>query len=250
MSRIRADKLVSRTGTSAPELTYGVSIPVGYGIIGSGGINISGIGTVGSLNIASTQVISSARQLQNIASLDSVTTTTIETAISNAPNTFTDLQIAGISTFVNGPVLIGAATSTGTALQRLQVTGGAYVSGNIGIGTTNPTSRLTVVGDVLVSGVMTSTDYNSASDINLKENINPIINPIDKVLQINGVSFDWKDNGRSSMGVIAQEVERVLPELVNGTDSKTVNYNGLIGLLIEVVKEQQKEINTLKDKFK
>jgi hypothetical protein len=48
------------------------------------------------------------------------------------------LRVSGISTFSNGPVLIGAATSTGTALQRLQVTGGAYVSGNLGIGTTNP----------------------------------------------------------------------------------------------------------------
>jgi hypothetical protein len=122
--------------------------------------------------------------------------------------------------------------------------------GNTGIGTTNPTSKLTVQGDVLVSGVITSTDYNSASDINLKENIQPIENPIDKVLNITGVSFDWKEDGRSSMGVIAQEVERVLPELVSGSDSKTVNYNGLIGLLIEVVKEQQREINTLKEKIK
>jgi hypothetical protein len=48
------------------------------------------------------------------------------------------LRVSGISTFTNGPVFIGAATSTGTALQRLQVTGGAYVSGNLGIGTTNP----------------------------------------------------------------------------------------------------------------
>jgi hypothetical protein len=48
------------------------------------------------------------------------------------------------------------------------------------------------------------------------------------------------------MGVIAQEVERVLPELVSGVDSKTVNYNGLIGLLIEVVKELNNEIIDLK----
>ena len=122
----------------------------------------------------------------------------------------------------------------------------ATYGGNLGVGTTNPTSKLTVQGDVLVSGVITSTDYNSASDINLKENIQPIENPIDKVLQINGVSFDWKETGRSSMGVIAQEVERVLPELVSGVDSKTVNYNGLIGLLIEVVKELNNEIIDLK----
>ena len=53
-------------------------------------------------------------------------------------------SVTGIATFSNGPVLIGTATSTGTASQKLQVTGGAYVSGNTGIGTTNPTSKLTV----------------------------------------------------------------------------------------------------------
>jgi hypothetical protein len=161
---------------------------------------------------------------------------------------------AAINMDVDGEVSDGVAPQrisfwTGTAntrIERMRVSG----SGNLGIGTTNPTSKLTVQGDVLVSGVITSTDYNSASDINLKENIQPIENPIDKVLNITGVSFDWKEDGRSSMGVIAQEVERVLPELVSGSDSKTVNYNGLIGLLIEVVKEQQREINTLKEKIK
>jgi hypothetical protein len=160
----------------------------------------------------------------------------------------------------NGNILIGSTSGSpinssievrnNNLSNIFQVQGNSYFSGDLGIGTTNPTSKLTVQGDVLVSGVITSTDYNSASDINLKENIQPIENPIDKVLNITGVSFDWKEDGRSSMGVIAQEVERVLPELVSGSDSKTVNYNGLIGLLIEVVKEQQREINTLKEKIK
>jgi hypothetical protein len=52
------------------------------------------------------------------------------------------------------------------------------------------------------------------------------------------------------MGVIAQEIEKVMPELVNGTETKTVNYNGLIGLLIEVVKHQQEQINMLKENMK
>jgi hypothetical protein len=115
----------------------------------------AGITSVSALNISTTEVISAARQLKNIASLDATTTATIETAIANAPNTFTDLNVTGVSTFTNGPILVGAATSTGTASQRLQVTGGAYVSSNLGIGTTNPTSSLTVQGDVLVSGIST-----------------------------------------------------------------------------------------------
>ena len=63
-------------------------------------VNISGVGTFGSLYIGSNEVISTTRELKNIASLDAVTTSTIETAISNAPNTFTDLNVTGVSTFI------------------------------------------------------------------------------------------------------------------------------------------------------
>jgi predicted nucleic-acid-binding Zn-ribbon protein len=74
----------------------------------------------------------------------------------------TALSISGISTFTNGPVLIGSGTSTGTTAQPLQVTGGAHVSGNLGIGTTTPTSKLQVVGDVLVSGIVTATTFDGS----------------------------------------------------------------------------------------
>jgi RNA binding exosome subunit len=66
-------------------------------------------------------------------------------------------------------------------------------------------------------------------------------------MSITGVKFDWLNNGRSSMGVIAQDIEKIIPELVNGSNIKTVNYNGLVGLLIEVVKNQQQQINDLKE---
>jgi hypothetical protein len=68
-------------------------------------------------------------------------------------------------------------------------------------------------------------------------------------MQIRGVTFDWKETQRSSAGVIAQEIEKVLPELVHGDETKTVNYNGLIGLLIECVKKQQEEIDELKKRL-
>jgi trimeric autotransporter adhesin len=100
------------------------------------------------------------------------------------------------------------------------------------------------------SGNLSATDFNSTSDINLKENIRPIEDPIEKIIQLNGVSFDWKDTHNSSIGVIAQEVEKVFPELVKTEDKKSVNYNGLIGVLIEGMKEQQKQINILMNKIK
>jgi hypothetical protein len=144
-------------------------------------------------------------------------------------------------TFANasGVSAIGIASTGSTSVVYIPS------SGNLGIGTTNATSKLTVAGDLLVTGIITATDFNSASDINLKENIQRIDNPIDKIIKIDGVRFDWKSDNKPSMGVIAQNIEEVLPELVNGEDSKTVNYNGIIGLLIECVKTQQEQIDEL-----
>ena len=62
----------------------------------------------------------------------------------------------------NGPAIIGTSSSTGTASQNLQVTGGAYISGNVGIGTTNPGSNLTVIGDGNFTGSLTATTINGA----------------------------------------------------------------------------------------
>ena len=71
--------------------------------------------------------------------------------------------------------------------------------------------------------------------------------PVDTIMKIEGVNFNWKESGKLSMGVIAQQLEETLPQLVSGDEIKTVNYNGLIGLLIEVVKDQQKQIDELRD---
>ena len=99
------------------------------------------------------------------------------------------------------------------------------------------------------TGTLSATVFTSLSDEKLKTNIQPISDPLEKVAQIQGVSFNWIENNNPSMGVIANELQKVLPELVSDTDPKTVNYNGLIGLLIEVVKEQQEKIQLAEQKI-
>ena len=429
---------------------------------------ISGVTTSNAYLVGATQVISSARQLQNIASLDATTTATIESAIANAPNTFTDITVSGVSTFVglatfnnglrvvSGVTTLGVTTATNLTLQQLNVSGlstfagittvtgatlfsrqlnvsgvttlgtvqissgiitatsgivtyygdGSYLTGNarnltatigigtsgvavgygvsfldlrgpglstvyynnnvgiatiffqgggsgsasIGIGTTpgeafvgvitagnlwynntigrlfiyyqdidsaqwvdaspsnvgvitslsnvsfaagsasnpsmyfigDPTTgffspgagQFTVVstgssilninssginvtgivtstrlstGNVVSSGIVTAQDFDALSDIKYKENINTVNNALDKVDHLRGVRFDWKESGLPSYGVIAQELQEVLPELVHGNDPKTVNYNGIIGVLIEAIKELKAEVEELKN---
>jgi len=96
------------------------------------------------------------------------------------------------------------------------------------------------------TGAVTAVDFNSTSDINLKENIHTVGNALEITEQLRGVSFDWKETGRSSYGVIAQELEEVLPELVKQGEVKSVNYNGIIGVLIEAIKELKREVRELK----
>ena len=107
----------------------------------------------------------------------------------------------------------------------------------------------TTADGATVTGTATATDFNSTSDARLKTNVQLIDDPLEKVLQIKGVSFNWIENNKPSMGVIANDIEEVLPELVTDTNPKTVNYNGLIGLLIEVVKEQQTQIDSLNERL-
>jgi hypothetical protein len=98
------------------------------------------------------------------------------------------------------------------------------------------------------TGSLSATDFNSTSDINLKTNIKKLTNCLDKIESIEGVEFSWKSNQEKSLGVIAQNIENVFPELVkeDETNKKTVNYNGLVGVLIECIKELKSEINELK----
>ena len=108
-------------------------------------------------------------------------------------------------------------------------------------------------GDLIVAGSITATDNITAySDISIKENIQSIPNALDKVLQLRGVEFDRTDlEGEHQIGVIAQEVESVIPEVVvTGEEGlKSVAYGNLVGLLIEAVKDLNAEVNELKAKL-
>jgi len=112
--------------------------------------------------------------------------------------------------------------------------------------------NLDVQGSIAATGNITSPFFYSESDIVLKEEVSPIQDALKKITELIGVDFIWKNTKQKSIGVIAQNVEQVIPEIVGKSNSglKTVQYNSIIPLLIEAIKEQQKQIDELRKKIK
>ena len=147
-------------------------------------------------------------------------------------------QLSGVSA---GATITDDTTTNGTRYILFDdVTSGSATS--VGVASTklyfNPSS-----------GTLYATVFQSLSDANKKTNITPIANAASTLDLINGVEFDWLDSGKKSAGVIAQEVEQVLPHLVEEWDGvKSVNYSGLIAYLIESNKELARRISILENK--
>ena len=137
---------------------------------------------------------------------------------------------------VSGSLFVGKGTDSTS-----KTTGTLIVSGGLGVLTT-----INAGGDVVAF---------ASSDERLKDNIKPIENPLDIISKISGNTFDWNSekqdiyNGKD-YGVIAQEIQKVMPELVDTRDSGylAVKYDKIVPLLIESIKELKKEIEELKSK--
>jgi hypothetical protein len=98
-------------------------------------------------------------------------------------------------------------------------------------------------------GAMYAHSFNDTSDRRLKKDIKTIQSALDKVMKLRGVSFKWKKNNKKNIGLIAQEVKKIIPEVVSGKGGKeryTIEYGKMVGLLVEAIKEQQKQIEELK----
>ena len=140
------------------------------------------------------------------------------------------------ATFTNGIDVTSAVNSTS------KTTGTVKIAGGVGI------AKALNVGEDVVA-------Y-ASSDERYKDNLQAITNPIDKVKSLTGYTFTWNDkheqfNGNDDIGVVAQEVEKVFPEIVDTRDNgyKAVKYEKMVAVLIEAVKDQQKQIDELKEKL-
>ena len=150
----------------------------------------------------------------------------------------TDLE-ARLSNLGNLYLSLGGGTLTGDLTCNTHVT----IKKNLNVDTT-----ITCKGDIIAF---------SSSDITLKDNLKPIENALEKTNKLTGYEFDWDEKKQSAykghdVGVVAQEVEQVLPEVVNPRDDGTlgVNYEKIVPLLIESIKELTKQVEDLKSKLK
>ena len=221
-------------------------------------INQTGVG-IGTINPTSKLHVAGDVRITGVSTLGVTTATNLTSQQLNVSGittvgflTATDAYIGvttvGFLTATNayiGVTTVGFITATNAYIGVTTVGFITATSAYIGVATVG----FLTATNIFVSGVTTSTDFDSLSDFNLKTNIQQIDDSLAKVIQIRGVTFNWKETNRSSAGVIAQEVEKVLPELVSGEETKTVNYNGVIGALVEAVKELKAENDVLKERL-
>jgi hypothetical protein len=191
-------------------------------------------------------------------------------------NAYVDLNRSGFITFygnASGYHGIGSRNASGSADDDIRINsfGGVFINldsnnndtsdthnsffiGRHGAATATIDQLLRVhgdTGDLTTEGNVTA--YGSTSDIRLKENIEVIPNALDKVQKLRGITFNYKKDGSRSTGLIAQELEEVLPEVVyteteldGENEHLAVRYGNTVGLLVEAIKEQQQQIETLK----
>jgi hypothetical protein len=176
---------------------------------------------------------------------------------------------AGAGIYANGSVgtLGQVLTSNASSVYWSTVAGGgggATLSNEVASATTHyPTMSTASSGTMsaaIVSttklyftpstGQLNATIFNSLSDKRVKKNIKTINDALNTVSSMRGVNFDWKETSTPSIGLIAQEVEKLLPELVHTghNGEKSVNYGGVVGVLVEAIKELSARIEKLEGK--
>jgi cytoskeletal protein CcmA (bactofilin family) len=211
---------------------------------------VTGSGTVtnlGNVSIATTATsdptitltgaVTGSATMTNLGDVSIATTATADPTLTLAGDA------SGSATFTN----LGNATLTVTVANDSHTHDGRYYTESESDSRFVNSSGDSMSGNLTVTGDVTATNFNATSDASVKSDIMTIDSPLMTLSNLRGVNFDWKSTGTKSMGVVAQEVEKVLPYLVS-TDSnglKSVNYQAMVGLLIESVKDLQAQVAKL-----
>jgi hypothetical protein len=171
------------------------------------------------------------------------------------PNSGNDLTCIGYDCVAQGKNIVNGtaigAHAIVTQSNSVVLGGTGLYTAKVGIGTAAPTNILTIARG---TGHAVSDSWETYSSRRWKTNIRALPHALDKVARLRGVSYDLKDSGKHEIGLIAEEVGEVVPEVVsyepNQKDALSVDYSRLTALLIEAVKEQQRAIMRTQMQFK
>jgi hypothetical protein len=239
-----------------------------YGIFKTGGIILAGGTTSTSVSTGDLVITGGAGIGGNLwvggtinASVTGVSTTATNLAGGTA-GAIPYQSSAGVTSFISIGTANTVLTSNGTTATWVATQPGATIADDtatnatyypvFSTSTTGAFAQATISSTKLTwnpsTGQMTMVDINTTSDIAAKDNINQIEDPLEILKKIAGFSFNWRDTGAKSYGVIAQYIEQILPELVSedSTGLKAVKYLPLIAILIESVKKLSTEIDEIR----
>tara|TARA_Y100000592_G_scaffold25148_1_gene39588 strand:+ start:133 stop:2838 length:2706 start_codon:yes stop_codon:yes gene_type:complete len=153
---------------------------------------------------------------------------------------------------VSGSTIIGR--NDGATISSNQIRGTLYVTGNVGINTAVTGYSLTLPNSDDFLGRGMAYAWSTYSSARYKQNVTPLSNPIETAKKLQGVEFTWKESGHKDFGFIAEEVGKVLPQLVSyepgGKNAIGMDYSKITSLLVECVKQQQEQIETQEDRIK
>lgn len=235
-------------------LTSATGLPVSTGISGLGSGIATFLATPSSSNLASAITDETGSGALVFANSPTLTTPNLGTpstiVLTNATGIATNLTAGSATSATSATYATGAGNATNIGITDDTSTNSTFypvfssaTSGNVAQNVSS--TKLTFNPS---SGLLTSTDYNSSSDITLKEELTPIANPFDILNKLNGFGFTWKDSKEKGFGFSAQEVEQIIPEIVRQRPDgvKGINYLNLIAFLVEAVKDLKQEIQELK----
>ena len=165
-------------------------------------------------------------------------------------NTTGSVGVTGSLDVLADPTLGNAGSDVITITGQLTGASGAYLNGRVGIGIAPDGSYGLGLPNNATTGLVKATSFVTYSDERIKTNIKPINGAIDKVKSMQGVTYNLKSGGSSEIGLLAQEVIKIIPEIVDSrSDILGIDYSRLAPILIEAIKDQQKQIDTLKRKI-
>ena len=228
------DDNITGNAASATKLQTARTIG-GVSFNGTANINLPGVNTAG--NQSTTGNAATATRLQTARTINGVSF-----------NGSANITIADSTKLpLAGGTMTGALRVNNTTASTSATTGAITTTGGVGIG-----------GALFTTGAITSANNVTAySDVRIKDNIIIIDDALNKVNKLKGVTYnriDIDDKDKRYVGLIAQDVQSVMPEAVNINNDEintlSVDYQGLIGLLVESIKELKLEIDELKEKVK